>query len=358
MDAVLPFEVHLPVLPCRGGEEVLRRLFEPLGYSVSADVIPLDEQFPDWGPSRYFDVRLHGELRAQELLQHLFVLLPVLDDDKHYWVDDAEIDKLLRRGGDWLAAHPDKELITRRYLRYHPRLTNEALSRLLDEDAASDPDQQAEARDAEEEAVEKPISLNTQRVEAVVAAARSAAPRTVVDLGCGAGQLVGRLLKDTDATVVGMDVSHRALKVAARRLHLETMSPRQRDRVRLEQGALTYRDARLTGFDVATVVEVVEHLDPPRLGAFERSVFGYARPRMVVLTTPDREYNALFPNLAAGSFRHRDHRFEWTRTELADWAGRVADRFGYRVEISGIGPNDDQHGPPTQMAVFTRIEGA
>lgn len=358
VDTVMPFEAHLPVLPCRGGETLLRSLFEPLGYEVEADAISLDPQFPEWGPSPYFDVRLQGRLRVQQLLQHLFVLLPVLDDDKHYWVDDAEIEKLLRRGGEWLAAHPEKDLITRRYLRYDRRLTDEALSRLLEEDVVSHPDEQVEARDAEEEAVERPLSLKAQRLDAVVASVKAAAPRSVVDLGCGAGQLVARLLRDTDATVLGMDVSPRTLEVAARRLHLETMSPRQRDRVRLEQGALTYRDARLSGFDVATVVEVIEHLDSPRLGAFERALFDYAQPRTVVLTTPNREYNALFPNLATGAFRHRDHRFEWTRAELAEWARHVAERFGYQVEISGIGPIDEQHGQPTQIAVFSRTEAA
>lgn len=358
-DTALPFEAHLPVVPCRGGEEsVLRRLFEPLGYEVAATGLPLDPAFPDWGSSAYFDVRLRGTLRARELLQHLFVLLPVLDDDKHYWVGEEEVDKLLRRGGDWLATHPEKELIARRYLRHDRRLTGAALTRLLEQDAMDDPDEQAEARDAEEAAVERPISLSEQRLEAVAAAVRAAGAHTVVDLGCGEGQLVGRLLRDTDAKVAGMDVSHRALEGAARRLHLDTMTPRQRERVELFQGALTYRDTRLTGFDAATVVEVIEHLDPSRLGAFERSVFGHARPRMIVLTTPNREYNRLFPTLPAGSLRHRDHRFEWTRAELADWAARVAGRYGYRVEISGIGPAGPEVGQPTQLAVFIRGEAS
>ncbi len=356
VDAALPLEAHLPVVPCRGGEVVLRRLFEPLGYEVTASGVPLDERFPDWGPSPYLDVRLTASVRARELLRHLFVLLPVLDDDKHYWVGDDEVDKLLRRGGDWLTRHPERELIARRYLRHDRRLTTVALTRLLDDDAVGDPDEQADVRDAEEEAVERPISLNEQRLGAVVAAVRAAGASTVVDLGCGQGDLVVRLLADTDARVVGMDVSHRALEVAARRLHLDSMAPRQRERVELFQGALTYRDARLAGFEAATVVEVIEHLDPPRLGAFERSVLGYARPRTVVVTTPNREYNGLFPTLPAGSLRHRDHRFEWTRKELADWAARVAGRYGYRVEVTGIGPADPEAGQPTQLAVFARAD--
>ncbi|MST31960.1 3' terminal RNA ribose 2'-O-methyltransferase Hen1 [Acidimicrobiaceae bacterium USS-CC1] len=354
----LPFEVHLPVLPCRGGEPVLHALWEPLGYEVAASGRALDDDFPEWGPSPYLDVRLSATVKTQDLLQHLYVLLPVLDDDKHYWVGDDEVDKLLRRGGEWLAGHPERDLITRRYLRHDRRLATAALARLVEADGAvDDPDAQAEARDAEEEAVERPLSLNAQRLDAVIAAVRAAGARSVIDLGCGQGTLLGRLLRDTDARLAGVDVSHRSLEVAARRLHLETMAPRQRERIELFQGALTYRDARLAGFDVATIVEVVEHLDPPRLGPFERAVWGYARPATVVVTTPNREYNRLFPTLPAGHLRHRDHRFEWTRAELATWAAGVADRHGYTVQLTGIGAEDPDAGQPTQMAVFSRAGG-
>jgi hypothetical protein len=114
-----------------------------------------------------------------------------------------------------------------------------------------------------------------------------------------------------------------------------------------------YRDERLQGFDAAAVVEVVEHLDPPRLSAFERVVFEFARPATVVLTTPNREYNVRFETLPAGALRHADHRFEWTRGEFQGWANRVAEQFGYRVTFRGVGPDDPEVGPPTQMAVFT-----
>ncbi len=354
-EVALPLAVSFPVVPCRGGEPLLRRLFEPLGYQVTAMSLPLDEQFPAWGASRYLNVVVTATLRLRDLLEHVFVLLPVLDDDKHYWVGPDEVDKLLRRGGKWLVAHPERELIAQRYLRHDRRLTSDALTRLLEDDIVKDPDALAAKHDAEEAVVEKPIGLNDQRLDAVTAAVRTAGAHRVVDLGCGAGTLVGRLLRDTDAEkVLGVDVSHRALQAAARLLHLETMAPRQRQRVDLIQGALTYRDRRLAGFDAATVVEVIEHLDPPRLGAFERSVFAYAKPRTVVVTTPNVEYNTLFEGLAVGMLRHRDHRFEWTRAELTDWAVGVAARHGYRVEVAGIGPVDAELGQPTQMAVFSR----
>jgi 3' terminal RNA ribose 2'-O-methyltransferase Hen1 len=353
-ETAIPLLVHLPVVPCRGGEAVLRSLFEPLGYEVEARPLPLDETFPDWGDSRYLDVTLSITGRLRQVLEHLFVLLPVLDDDKHYWVGPDEVDKLIRRGGEWLAAHPERQLIARRYLRHDKRLTVSAMERLLT-DEADDPDEVQAAHDTEEEAVEKPLSLNEQRLAAVVEQVAASGARRVVDLGCGSGNLIHRLLRQTNADhVLGLDVSHRALALAARRLHLDTMAPRQRQRVELVQGALTYRDRRLQGFDAATVVEVVEHLDPGRLDAFARALFGFAQPATVIVTTPNVEYNVRFESLPQGSLRHRDHRFEWARQEFGAWADGVAERFGYAVARHGIGPEDPEVGAPTQMAVFTR----
>ncbi|PZS18523.1 MAG: 3' terminal RNA ribose 2'-O-methyltransferase Hen1 [Acidimicrobiales bacterium] len=353
-DREIPLEANLAVVPCRGGESVLRRLFEPLGYTVDASTIPLDTHFPAWGNSRYLAVRLRATTKVKDLLEHLFVLLPVLDDDKHYWVGPDEVDKLLRRGGEWLAGHPDRELIAQRYLRHDRHLAQQAMAHLL-ADEPVDPDVAVAAHDAEEDTVERRISLGEQRMAAVADALVSAGARRVVDLGCGQGKLIRALLAVPSIDyVVGVDVSHRALEVAARRLHLDTMAPRQRQRVELLQGSLTYRDQRLAGFDAAVLAEVIEHLDPPRLGSFERVVFAHARPGVVVLTTPNVEYNVRFENLPAGDLRHRDHRFEWNRDQLATWSSQVAQRHGYQVDISGIGPTDPEVGSPTQMAVFSR----
>jgi 3' terminal RNA ribose 2'-O-methyltransferase Hen1 len=348
----LPLEAKLAVLPCAGGEGLLRRLFEPLGYELHAINHPLDEAFPEWGDSRYFTVRLHGRVRLSELLSHLYVLIPVLDAEKHYWVGEDEVEKLMRRGEGWLAGHPERELIVNRYLKYQRSLTSEALARLL-EDEDVDPDRDREDREAEEDAVEQPLRLNEQRAGAVVAVLKAAGARRVVDVGCGSGKLISALLKEPlFEAIVGVDISHRALEVAESRLRLDRLAPRQRERVKLFQTALTYRDRRLAGFDAAAVVEVVEHLDAPRLRSFERVLFGDARPRIVVVTTPNREYNVLFDGLPAGRFRHRDHRFEWTRAEFEEWAGETAGRFGYGVRFLPVGPEDPEVGAPTQMAVF------
>jgi 3' terminal RNA ribose 2'-O-methyltransferase Hen1 len=350
----IALEIGLPVLPCRGGEALLRRLFEPLGYAVAARPIPLDDQFPQWGDSPYLAVSLQITARLQDVLEQLYVLIPVLDDDKHYWVGAAEVGKLLRRGGQWLAAHPDRELIAQRYLRHDRRLTRDALARLVADEAA-DPDRADAEQDAAEQAAEQRIGLHEQRIAAVTEAIAASAARRVLDLGCGSGKLIAKLLGSTAIEqVTGVDVSHQALAGAARRLHLDTLSPRERARVELLHGALTYRDDRLRGFDAAAAMEVIEHIDPPRLAAFEQAVFGWAAPGTVVLTTPNAEYNALFTGLPAGDLRHADHRFEWSRAQFARWAGDVAGRHGYQVELSGIGPADAAAGCPTQLAVFRR----
>jgi 3' terminal RNA ribose 2'-O-methyltransferase Hen1 len=122
----------------------------------------------------------------------------------------------------------------------------------------------------------------------------------------------------------------------------------------LLHGSLTYRDRRLEGYDAAAVIEVIEHLAPERLRAFERALFEFAKPGTVVVTTPNREYNARFENLPDGQFRHRDHRFEWSRKEFQGWANNVAEKYGYAVRFAPVGPEDDLLGPPTQMGVFRR----
>jgi 3' terminal RNA ribose 2'-O-methyltransferase Hen1 len=353
----LPLTAHLAALPCRSGEPFLRRLFEPLGYAVNATPQQLNDDTPEWGASRYFSVTLSATKCVSDLLTHLYVLVPVLDDEKHYWVGDDEVEKLLRHGDGWLAAHPERTLIARRYLKHRHSLVRDAIARLVSEEEPNEGDAAGATRDAEENTLERPISLHEQRLELVRNVLRESGAVSVLDLGCGEGRLLRRLLDERQFTrVVGMDVSHRALEIAADRLKLDHMPPKQRERISLLHGSLVYRDARLAGFDAAAVVEVIEHLDPPRLAAFERVAFEFARPRLVVLTTPNAEYNVTWASLPAGQFRHRDHRFEWTRVEFEGWANRVATRFGYAVRFAPVGPTHPDLGAPTQMAVFTRAD--
>ncbi|MEV7181756.1 3' terminal RNA ribose 2'-O-methyltransferase Hen1 [Kitasatospora sp. NPDC093679] len=397
-ELVMPLRIDLPAVPATGGGEgggpaMVRRLFEPLGWQVDAVAVPLDETFPEWGESRYVRVALTGELRLADALQHLYVLLPVLDGAKHYWVAPDEVDKLLAAGEGWLADHPELAVITRRYLARRWSLTRLAMERLAlarlaeaddseaeeldnavdDDTPADDPAAEAPGTDAagtdasagtgastgfaptaaEPDAGDRPVPLAVQRRAAILAALAETGAARVLDLGCGQGELVGELLKDARVTeVLGVDVSSRALAAAGRKLRLDRMSERQAARVRLVQGALTYTDARLKGYDAAVLSEVIEHLDLPRLPALEYAVFGAARPQAVVVTTPNVEYNVRWETLPAGHVRHSDHRFEWSRAEFAAWAERVAGTYGYTVALRPVGPFDEEVGAPTQLALF------
>jgi len=411
----IPLEIGIPALPCTGGPEIAHRVFAPLGWRVDARPIPLDEGFPEWGDSRYLRLRLTGELRLADALNQLYVLLPVLDAAKHYWIAPDEVDKLVRAGGGWLAGHPDKGLITRRYLGRRPDLARDAFARLaeLGDDVAESleppveeeigpsaepgepqaPGEPGESGEPGEHAggprpaegtaeraaepaggpdAEPPEAtatpLNTLRHRAVLAVLEELGARTVIDLGCGSGRLLAELLRDPRyAKVTGVDVSTRALALAARRLRLDRMPERRRERLELFQGALTYTDPRFSGYDAAVLMEVIEHVDPPRLPALEGVVFGAARPRHVIVTTPNAEYNVRYPFLHEHGHpsgpgepprRHPDHRFEWDREHFAAWTARVAARYGYRAAVRPIGEDDPVVGPPTQMAIFTREEGS
>ncbi|MDB6078146.1 MAG: double-stranded 3-methylase [Akkermansiaceae bacterium] len=350
-DAPLILEARLPVIQAPS-EEVLKELFEPLGYEVQCSRLPLEPAFPAWGESRYFDLTLRGTLPLHHLLKHLFVLIPALDREKHYWIGPDEIDKLLAKGEGWLAGHPRRAWITDRYLKYHKRLVREALERL-----APEPEEGAEeaVEELKEPPVEKKISLHEVRLDRVTEVLVEHAPASIIDLGCGEGRLLQRLLNKTKIPrVAGMDVSSRALEIAKERLERGVAQAKRTGRLLLFNGSLIYRDSRLRGYEAAALVEVIEHLDEDRLDSLEEVVFADAAPRLVVVTTPNREYNVLFETMKPGALRHGDHRFEWTRAEFQAWAGRVAGKHGYQVTFEGLGEEDPQHGPPSQMALFQR----
>ncbi len=350
----LPLQAQLAVVPSRnGGEQWLKRLFEPLGYTVTITSHMLDETYSEWGNSPYFTVTLDAICCLSELLTHLYVLIPVLDNDKHYWIGDDEVEKLLRRGKDWLQEHPEREQITYRYLKHRGDLARTAIAKLTAEEESEQNVAELTAN-VEETALEQPISLHEQRLQAVMAVLQQSGAKRVLDLGCGEGKLLKLLLQDASFShILGLDVSYRALEMARNRLHLDRLPERQKGRIKLLHGALTYRDKRLQGYDAAAIVEVIEHLDPPRLAAFERVLFEFAHPATVVITTPNAEYNVKFATLPAGHFRHKDHRFEWTREQFQHWAQSVAERSGYAVRFLPIGSEDATVGAPTQMAVFT-----
>ncbi|QDT92627.1 3' terminal RNA ribose 2'-O-methyltransferase Hen1 [Gimesia algae] len=353
----IPLTVQIAVLPVRGGEELIREIFEPLGYEVAIESYPLDELFPDWGESPCYSVSLTGTKTLSELLNHLYVLIPVFDNRKHYFVGENELEKLLEKGAGWLADHPLKEQISRRYLKFKPSLYLTALARLVEETEPENTEPDKETEETAEDLPDKTVPLNQQRLGSVMAALRACGAQSVLDLGCGEGKLLRELLADRQfEKIVGLDVSVRSLEIASKRLKLKRLPERQAQRIKLLHGSLTYRDRRLERFDAAALVEVIEHLDPPRLAALERMLFEFARPKTIVITTPNKEYNVMWETLPAGQVRHVDHRFEWTRSEFQTWATGMADQFGYAVRFLPVGPEDKAVGAPTQMGVFERNE--
>lgn len=349
VETKIPLEAKISVLPApKGGETLIRKMFEPLGYRVKLQQHILDTQFTHWGYSKYFTLELSQTITLKEMLSHLYVLIPALDNDKHYFIGQSEIDKLLEKGRGWLANHPEKEQITKRYLRNLKSFSRQALERLNEEEGITD----IETEDTE--ATKRKQTLNQTRLRLVLEQLKQSGAAKVIDLGCGEGKLLQMLLKEQQfKEIVGIDVSASELLKAKERLHWEEMSPKQKERIELFQGALTYKDRRLEGYDAAAIIEVIEHLDENRLPAFERVIFEFAKPQTIILTTPNREYNLMFENMKTGSMRHTDHRFEWTRQEFKSWAKEVAARNNYQVQFLPIGEIEEQVGAPTQMGIFT-----
>lgn len=367
IDMPLALTAKISVLPApRGGELLIKRLFEPLGYTVEAERHLLDTQFSEWGYGKYFTLTLKNTLPLKDLLSHLYVLIPVLDTEKHYFITQNEVEKLLQKGKGWLEQHPEREIIVSRYLINLKSLVRSAFEVLQAAEDGIIPDTDNEAEQDELTKIEDTAAAHTQlqkvkkerlhdiRLKLVAEKLKQSGAASVIDLGCGDGKLLRLLLKEKQFTrIAGTDVSYSELEKSQDKLHWNEMPEKQRERLSLFQSSLTYRDKRFSGFDAAAVVEVIEHLDPNRLPALEKSLFTYAKPQTIVLTTPNREYNVRYENLSAGKVRHSDHRFEWTRSEFAAWAERVARENNYTVAFFPVGEEEENIGAPSQMAVFT-----
>ncbi|MEM9840873.1 MAG: 3' terminal RNA ribose 2'-O-methyltransferase Hen1, partial [Pseudomonadota bacterium] len=348
-ESVIPLEFVVAPLPARS-DELITRLFAPLGFELEIQRDLLDPGFPDWGESPYVTLRLKTEAKLSDALTQLYVLIPALDGSKHYWVGDDEVDKLVAKGGEWLAGHPERDLIAKRYLR-RQRYADDALAELDAQFGMAS----TEAAEEDTEVTEATMRLNDLRYEAVTDAVVKSGARTVCDMGCGEGKLLRRLLQEKSLSkITGVEVSPLELEKAERRLKIDRMSPTQASRIELLRGSVVYDDPRLKGHDALTLVEVIEHIDEERLTAVERVVFAEPQAPTVIVTTPNADYNALYEKLTAGAFRHSDHRFEWTREQFKTWTDGVAERNGYTVTIRGIGEEHSELGCSTQMAIFTR----
>ena len=359
-------KASISALPCRGDTEMIDRVFSPLGYEVHYTRELLDEKFPQWGEGCYVNLSLSRRCLLKDLLAHLYVLIPVFDRRKHYWVGVDEIDKLLSKGAGWIENHPERNFIVRRYLAGRKRLERMALERLEDGESGATEEADLEPIDQEEtEIINIKKNLNTKRLEAVVSALLSNGATSVIDLGCGEGNLLRLLQSEKSfARIAGADASVFALERAKRRLRVDTMPESLASKVALFQGSLTYRDERFCGYDAITCMEVIEHIDKNRLATFEDVLFAHARPKIIVITTPNIEYNENFDKMS-GSLRHEDHRFEWTRDEFQAWGNEAARRYGYEVIYSDVGDFYEankahkaykERGTQTQMGVFRKCE--
>lgn len=196
--------------------------------------------------------------------------------------------------------------------------------------------------------------LHEERLNAVLGAVRESGARSVLDLGCGDGDLVLRLLEAPGIErIAGLDLSLPALE----RLRGELKARGAEERVTLLHGSMTAPPPGLGGFDCAALVETIEHLAPESLSRLERALFGGLRPGTVVITTPNAEFNALL-GVKPGRFRRPDHRFEWGRARFRLWAAGVAARAGYAVAHEDIAGRHPALGGASQMAVFRRAGGA
>jgi small RNA 2'-O-methyltransferase len=199
---------------------------------------------------------------------------------------------------------------------------------------------------------ETSTALHQQRLDAVMAQLLGHGVASVIDLGCGAGALLERLVAAAAVRhIVGVDASARALAVAEQRLACAAGS--LDGRLTLRHASLTDVGPELAGFDAVVLVETIEHIEPEYLGRVERTVFTRLRPQLAIITTPNRDYNPLL-GIADGELRHRDHRFEWGRRRFEQWAAGVGSRNDYGVVFEGIGPANTWFGSATQMAIFKR----
>ena len=343
----LTAKLHMLAAP---NKDMIPDIFEPLGYKVKVETYQNDDKFPDWGESKYVTMTLSAKVLLRDLLNHIYTLIPVFDTHKHYYISGEEIEKLLSHGSDWLKDHPKREYIARRYLYRRRGLARHAIDRLTEED-------EPEPEDSEEEVPEKKPTLNQSRLQAVLDEVLDSGASSVIDMGCGEGRLTRMLIREKQLRkVAATDVSFDTLEWAKQKLKIDRLHETVQDKLTLFQSSLTYRDKRFEGYDCACVVEVIEHMDLNRIDAFARVLFGLSKPRTVILTTPNIEYNVNYENMRENSLRHGDHRFEWSRKQFKDWAESVCDKYSYSVVIKEIGDNEEETGTPTLMGVFTVCE--
>jgi 3' terminal RNA ribose 2'-O-methyltransferase Hen1 len=338
-DIALPFEIEISAVHCNAGADFIQKIFEPLGYTVEVSNTKLNEKFPAWGQAPYFSIKLNTTKRISEILRQIYVLLPVLDNFKHYYIEDAEKEKILRLGEGWLQNHPLVEIITQRSLKNIRSLSNEALEILLGSEPITSSSLDGEAK------LESPIRLNELRFNKVEEVLITSGVKRVLDFGCGEGRFLEKLIRNPwFSEVIGADVSIASLERATKRLERNS----SKNKAKLIHSSFTYHDDRLKDIDSMVMLEVIEHIDLTNLDFVEKNIFEFIKPKLLIITTPNADYNTKFQQ---PGFRHPDHRFEWTRDEFKVFCEKSI-KYGYTYEISFIGDIEPALGGPTQMGVF------
>lgn len=331
--AARDWDLAVRVCPVPASERAVAELFGPVGFEVETKALRSGHPMA----SPMLDVVLRGKMPVSRALSALYVLLPVTDGKKHYFYTEQEAEKLLSKGEGWLAVHPRREAIVQRYLGRSRQIAAAASERLGNAPKAGE---------VQPEKVPGPWSgSHALRHEAILRILGERGSRRIVDLGCSEGSLL--------EMICSMPLVEEAVGVDPSLSDLERAGKRCGPKGRVLQGSAIYVDSRLRGFDTVVMCEMIEHVDPSRVELVERAVFGTMRPDTVILTTPNRSFNEAF-GLPPGSFRHQDHRFEWTSTECSGWARRVAAQFGYSVEVTGVGGDHPEHGSISTLCVFTK----
>lgn len=338
VDHPFPFTFEFGPVVSTLTDEKLMNLFEPIGYEVTINRPEIEYSIPIKTKSSARYISIKGMKTLQEGLRHLFVLIPVIDNYKHYFIDEKEIEKLERYGEGWLEQHPLRDLIYRQALRF-----KEIYS--LVENSSKD-----------EKKIEpvKKVRLNELRYEKIVNTVSEMKPRSVVDFGSGEGKLSVQLgFVEGITEILAVEPSESASLKALERFN-KVKNKEKFVNPELLWGSLFYYDERLKDKDVIILCEVIEHIDESRLPKAMDTLLHDYQPGALIITTPNRDYNELYD--MEEHLRHNDHRFEWTRAEFRQWCTERNHGNDYELLFDGIGEEHASQGFPTQMCVFKRKE--
>lgn len=332
------FKVRINNFSCRLNPIFIDRIFSPLGYQIEWRNIQINDEYCTGG-FICGDLQLSIDATLQEILSHLYILLPVFDRQTHFWLDESQLQKFIRHCQGWLGRHPEKRLIINEYfgpvseLKYRLMKHFGVIRPLADKSRTP--------------------TFNQMRRSAISDVIAASGAKTIIDLGCGDGSFVFSLHgQNRYEKLAGMDASAQNIENARKKFDSPFFHRRKSPEFFI--GSITYRDKRISGYDAVILSEVIEHFEPERMDGVMRNILGEARPKLFVMTTPNKAYNQEFPFLEAGEFRHPDHRHEFGEDEFISFCEKYAAVFGYDLEISHVGVELSRIGSPTFMGIFKK----